>query len=125
RIASPLETYTRQGVDQDGQHLRKVLEDEAIVRVVIGLPMHLDGHEGEQAALARKFGKWLAELTGVDIVFWDERFTTSEAEDSLREAGLSQAKRKARRDRVAATLILQSYLDANQESGIRSQESGI
>jgi len=112
RLASPLTTYTRRDSRQDALFFQKIIEDEEVGQIVIGLPVHLDGNEGEQAKAARKFGVWLHEATGLPCVFYDERFTTFEAESSLLEAGLTRKKRKARRDRVAAQILLQAYLDA-------------
>jgi putative Holliday junction resolvase len=112
RLASPLTTYTRRNPRQDALFFKKIIEDEEIGQIVIGLPVRLDGHEGEQARAAREFGVWLQEVTGLACVCYDERFTTFEAESSLLEAGLTRKKRKARRDRVAAQILLQSYLDA-------------
>lgn len=112
RIASPLTTYTRRDAKQDADFFKKVIEDEEVGAIVIGLPVHLDGNEGEQAKSARQFGAWLHNATGLPCTFYDERFTTSEAEASLLDAGLTSKKRKARRDRVAAQILLQAYLDA-------------
>lgn len=112
RIASPLANYTRHDLEQDGRFLKKVIAEEEIGQVIIGLPVHLSGHEGEQAVAARAFGQWLGRLAGTPIVFWDERFSTWEAEASLRLAGLTNKKRKARRDQVAAQVLLQAYIDA-------------
>ncbi len=111
-IASPLANYTRRDLEQDGRYLRKVIDDEDIGQLVIGLPVHLSGREGEQATAARQFGQWLTELTGLPCVFWDERFSTFEAESSLWQAGLTHKKRKARRDQVAAQVFLQAYIEA-------------
>src|SRR5207237_8409976 len=80
--------------------------------LVIGLPVHLSGRESESSVRARAFGKWLNDITGLPVVFFDERFTTVEAEAHLLDAGLTNKRRKARRDRVAAQILLQSYLDA-------------
>ena len=112
RLASPLTTYTRRDPKQDAAFFKKIIEDEEIGAIVIGLPMHLDGREGEQAKAAREFGAWLHKATGVSCAFYDERFTTSEAESALWSAGLTHKQRKARRDRVAAQILLQTYLDA-------------
>jgi putative Holliday junction resolvase len=112
RLASPLATYTRRDPVQDVRYLQKVVEEEEVGQIVIGLPVHLNGSEGEQAKLARAFGGWVHEATGLPCVFFDERFTTFEAESSLWEAGLTHKKRKARRDRVAAQILLQTYIDA-------------
>ena len=112
RIGSPFMTYTRRDPEQDARFLKKLVEDEEIAQIVIGLPVHLDGKEGEQAKAARVFGQWLHEATGVPCVFHDERFTTFEAESALWGAGLTHKKRKARRDQVAAQILLQTYIDA-------------
>ena len=112
KIASPLLTYTRRSRPQEAVFFRALVDEEAIGEIVVGLPVHLDGREGQKAALARAFGRWLGEVTGRVVLFWDERFTTVEAEDSLLAAGLTNKRRRARRDRVAAQLLLQSYLDA-------------
>lgn len=112
RIASPLTTYTRRDPARDAAFFKKVIEDEEIAVIVIGLPIHEDGSEGGQAKAARIFGAWLQEAAGVPCVFYDERFTTFVAEAALLDAGLTKKKRKARRDRVAAQIFLQTYLDA-------------
>jgi putative pre-16S rRNA nuclease len=112
RIASPLETYERRGRDQDAAHFRELVEREEIGQIVVGLPVHLSGQEGTKALEAREFGRRLAEATGLPVVFWDERFSTVEAESALWNAGLTHKRRKARRDRVAAQIFLQSYLEA-------------
>ena len=66
---------------------------------------------------AREFAKWLSDLTKLPLVMWDERCTTAAAEDALREAKMTQKKRKAKVDRVAAQMILQSFLDAKCPAG--------
>ena len=93
-------------------YFRAVAAEQAIGQIVVGLPVHLHGGEGQKAAEARAFGSWLGEATGRPVVFWDERFTTVEAESFLLAAGMTSKRRKERRDRVAAQILLQSYLDA-------------
>jgi putative Holliday junction resolvase len=112
KIAFPLATYTRRGRDQDAAYFRGLVGEEQVGGLVVGLPVHTDGREGKKAAEARAFGAWLGEVAGLPVVFWDERFTTVEAESALWEAGLTHKKRKERRDRVAAQMLLQAYLDA-------------
>jgi putative Holliday junction resolvase len=112
RIASPLTTYQRRDRDQDARFFRELVRQEEIVHIIVGLPAHLDGHEGEQARKAREFGAWLATVTGLPVTYWDESFTTWDAEGHLLSAGLTSKRRKARRDRVAAQIILQTYLDS-------------
>ncbi len=112
RFAFPLETCTRRTPEQDALYFRALVEREEIGGLVIGLPLHLDGREGEKAVEARQFGAWLKGVTGLEVVFWDERFTTVQAEAALWAAGLTHKRRRERRDRVAAQILLQSYLDA-------------
>ena len=110
-IASPFETYARKDAKADAAYFQRVVASEKIVGLVVGLPLHTGGEEGIKAREAREYGAWLAEATGLAVVFWDERCTTAAAEDALWDAGLSHKKRKERRDRVAAQLILQGYLE--------------
>lgn len=111
-IASPLATYRRRRHDQEAEDFCRLVQEHEVAGLVVGLPVHLDGREGQKAAEARAFGRWLAEATGRPVVFWDERFSTVEAEQHLLSAGLTSKRRGQRRDRVAAQILLQSYLDA-------------
>ena len=114
RIASPLDTYARRSAEQDAAHFRRLAAAEAAVGFVVGLPlMTQTGDEGAKAKECRAFGDWLGQVTGLPVAYHDERYTSSYAEDALWDAGLSHKKRRGRRDRVAAQLILQAYLDAN------------
>jgi putative Holliday junction resolvase len=112
KIAFPLATYERQNAARDRDHFRSLVEEEEIGGLVVGLPLHADGSEGSSAAEARAFGTWVAEATGLPVVFADERYTTVEAESALWAAGLTHRRRRQRRDRVAAQILLQAYLDA-------------
>jgi putative Holliday junction resolvase len=112
RIASPLTTYTRRNAEQDARFFQRLVAEQEVGGWVLGLPVHNDGREGEKAKEARAFGQWLHETTALPVCFWDERFTTAEAEGHLWEAGLTHKRRRQRRDRVAAQIFLQAYLDA-------------
>lgn len=111
-IASPLETYTRQSEAADGAHFAQVAREQRAVGLVVGLPLHADGQESDKSREARLFGAWLTRVIGLPVVFWDERFTTALAEDALIAAKLTSKKRRDRRDRVAAQMILQTYIEA-------------
>lgn len=110
-IASPYETYSRRGEEQDRQRFLRLVAEEQIARFVVGLPVHLDGGESQKSTEARRFGKWLSEATGVPVEYFDERFTTHEAEVHLSGAQLSKKKRKARLDKLAAQIMLSAYLE--------------
>ena len=109
-VASPLATYKRRTEEKDVEYFLRVVKNEFIVALVVGLPISLDCTEGPKAKEAREYGAWLAKTTNLPITFWDERFTTAIAEDAMIDAGLSQQKRKERRDRVAAQIMLQADL---------------
>ena len=117
RIASPLENYTRRGTVQDAQWIRRLAEEQEVVLFVVGLPLHMDGRESEKSLEARRFGAWLAETTSLPIEFFDERLTSHEAEQLLRDADLSRKSRKKRLDMLAARIILQGYLDSRAVAG--------
>jgi putative holliday junction resolvase len=112
KIAVPLATYQRRRRELDAAYFRQLARDEQVTALVVGLPVHMSGQEGQKAAEARAFGTWLAELTGLPVFYWDERYSTAQAEGYLLSAGLTNKKRKERRDRVAAQILLQSYLDS-------------
>jgi putative pre-16S rRNA nuclease len=112
RLASPFENYTRRGEATDAAYFKRLAADERIVQFVVGLPVHLDGRESEKSREARRFGEWLAATTGIPIVFFDERFTSTEAERYLAQAELTKKQRKARLDKLAAQIMLTAYLEA-------------
>jgi putative Holliday junction resolvase len=114
-IASPLETRANDsGVEQ---YFIELTARSRFAGIVVGLPLHANGDESEMSLMARRFAGRLAELTKLPVVMWDERCTSAAAEDALRAASLSRKKRKARVDRVAAQMILQTYLDAKCPAG--------
>jgi putative Holliday junction resolvase len=118
-IAGPYENYTRRSNALDTEYFAALAKDERIGRFVVGLPVHLHGGESQKSTEARAFGEWLAEVTRVPVEFFDERFTTAEADHVLNAAKLTKKKRQARRDQLAAQIMLTAYLEA----GGRSQES--
>ena len=114
-IASPYENYTRRGEAQDAKYFRHLAEEERVALFVVGLPLHLDGRESEKSIEARSFGQWLGETTGVDVEFYDERFTTTEAEQALLEAEMTKKRRKKRLDMLAAQIMLTAYIESPHE----------
>jgi putative Holliday junction resolvase len=112
KIAFPLEVRQRQGAEADAVFFRSLVAREEVGGLVVGLPVHLDGREGVKAMEARAYGAWLSAQTGLAVMFYDERYTTVDAEYSLWSAGLTHKRRKERRDKVAAQILLQAYLDA-------------
>jgi len=112
-IATAKENYTRRGGDADARHFRRLAAEEEVALFVVGLPIHLDGRESEKSIEARQFGRWLGEVTGVPVEFFDERFTSVEAEQLLLGAKLTSKRRKRRLDMIAAQIMLSAYLESS------------
>jgi putative Holliday junction resolvase len=117
RLASPLENYTRQAPAADAAWIKKLANTERIVGFVVGLPVHTTGEESQKSAEARQFGRWLAETTNLPVRFFDERFTTANAEALLLDAGLTKKRRKERLDKLAAQILLSAYLESTRTEG--------
>ena len=116
-LASPYETYIRKSPgkdarDKEAQFFRRLVSEERITRFVLGLPLHLSGDLSEKAKEVLHFGRWLKTTTGIDVDYMDERYTSVEAEHILREAQLTNKKRKAHRDKLAAQILLTAYLES-------------
>jgi putative holliday junction resolvase len=112
-VASPYETYTRRSPEQDAAYFIRLVNEERIIGFVVGLPMHMNGDEGIKAKEAREYGTWLTSITSLPTVYIDERCTTAAANELLWAVKMTHKQRKERRDKLAATLILQTYLDSN------------
>jgi putative Holliday junction resolvase len=115
-IASPLENYTRQGRERDAKRFQRLAAEEEVTLFVVGLPVHLSGLESQKSLEARQFGKWLEEITHLPVEYFDERFTSSEAEQFLLEADMTRKKRKQRMDKLAAQILLSAYLESHSEN---------
>ena len=110
-IATGYETYTRKKNESDFDYLSDLIKSNNVGTVVVGLPINMSGDEGNRAEIVRNFAKELQNHISVPIVFQDERLSTVSAERILLEADVSRNKRKSVIDKIAATIILQSYLD--------------
>jgi len=111
-IANGYETYTRINPEKDFAHIINLVKEKEVDTVVIGLPINMDGSMGERVDISKVFGnKLTGMIPNVKIVYMDERLSTASAERMLIEADVRRDKRKTVIDKVAATIILQSYLD--------------
>jgi putative holliday junction resolvase len=110
-IAQPVTVLTRRSPAEDMAALRRFIDEHDVDRVVIGLPRLMDGRLDAAAKTAQEFGKELARLSGRPVEYWDERLTTVAAERYLVAQGKRRRQRRADVDRMAAALLLQSYLD--------------
>jgi putative Holliday junction resolvase len=115
QFASPLPAVLARGADEIVRKLAVEVARCQAARVVMGLPLRLDGSEGESARLARRLAERLHAETGLPVVLWDERLTSRAAQRTLNETGTPRSKRKQAVDSIAAALLLQSYLDAERE----------
>ena len=110
-IANPRETYIRKNEDADIEYFIQLAKKEEADTFVVGLPINMDGTEGPRVEICRAFGEKLREKSGLNVEYQDERLTTVSAERMLIEADVRRDKRKQVIDKLAATIILQSYLD--------------
>ena len=111
-IANPLETYTRKGnLEVDAQYIADLAGSKEVSLIISGLPLGLNGLENEQTAKTREFVNMLKQICEIPIEYLDERFTTLSAERVLIEGNVRRENRKKVIDKVAATIILQNYLD--------------
>ncbi|MBE7082802.1 MAG: Holliday junction resolvase RuvX [Clostridiales bacterium] len=111
-VASPYETYTRKNLESDLAFFADLCKKQDVETIVIGLPYNMDGTSGERNKVTKEFGALLSQATGLDIVYVDERLSSVEAEDVLAEAKVPAIKRKGLIDKIAASIILQTYLNS-------------
>ncbi len=123
KYASPLFNHQRQGKQADERFFRKLIPEYRPVGLVVGLPIHLSGDESEKSAEARRFAAWLSSVMSLPVAFQDERFSSFQAEQLLLQAEFSKKKRKERMDKVAAQILLQTFLDARQPTERNSAET--
>jgi putative Holliday junction resolvase len=112
--AQGLPTLQRKNRREDLEALRRVVEQQGVSLIVVGNPLHMSGHEGAQSESAAAFAAQLRRSLDRQVVLWDERLTTAEAQRVLRESGVGISKRAAAVDRMAAVILLQSYLDRSR-----------
>lgn len=111
-IATGLTTLVRKSREKDLRALAAMIETHKAEKLVVGLPLRLDGTEGIQCEKVRHFARLLDKAFHLPVVLWEESFSTKDAEAFMAEARVKSHKRRAIVDRIAASIILQSYLDA-------------
>ena len=111
-IASPLEMRQRQNETGDAEYFRRLAKDYDLVGFVVGLPVHASGDESAKSQEFRRFGAWLSDATGLPVAFFDERYTSAQADALMAGHGLSRRQKKGRRDMLAAQVILAAYLES-------------
>jgi len=110
-IASPFVVEKCRSDEERLQIVLRHVREQGVGTVVLGMPLSLSGEEGPTGRAVRRFGEMLAERLDIPLELWDERLTTGSAQRALIEAGLRRGRRKEVVDKVAASVMLQSFLD--------------
>ena len=110
-ISSPFEVYKNKGEDDAINHIIELIKEYNVDGIAMGLPVNMDGTEGERALIHRAFGEKLEKQSGVKVTFVDERLTSAEAEEILISSRVRREKRKELIDKISAQIILQTYID--------------
>ena len=105
-------TLRRKSVKSDVETLSLMAKENEVHEIVVGHPLHMDGKRSAQTEKVARFAEELRKAVDVPIVFWDERLTSFEAEQHLENMGLNWRQRRDQVDKIAAMIILQSYLDS-------------
>ena len=114
--AQGLDTIERTGRREDIELLRRLAMERGVRQFLIGDPLHMSGEASRQGEYTREFARELERKTGIPVVFRDERWTSREAERTLRGSGIANDRRKPTIDRLSAVLLLQNYLDSGESS---------
>lgn len=108
--AQGLETLQRSRIREDLEKLGSIAKSSNVQALLVGRPLHMSGSESRQSEYTREFAERLGNYLGIPVVYWDERLTSAEAERMLRTAGASLEEKRRAVDRLAAVLLLESYL---------------
>ena len=113
-IAGALGTYHSVSMRKDADYIAALVKEKKVQKIVLGMPLNMDGSKGERAGKTEAFGRVLEKITEIPVIYKDERLSTCEAERSLNESGMRFQKKKNVVDTAAAQIILQSYLDSER-----------
>ncbi|MFC1501282.1 Holliday junction resolvase RuvX [Elusimicrobiota bacterium] len=113
--AHPITIIQRKSLKADMESINRLITENSVSKIVMGLPINMDGTEGSLTSEIKSFAQKITEATKLPVDFHDERLTSSQTERILvDEADVSRNKRKDIRDKVAASIMLQSYLDTHK-----------
>ena len=122
--AQGLPTFERVRIRDDLKKLAELIKEREVTLLLVGEPLHMSGDESRQSAYTREFAERLRTETGLEIVYWDERLTSVEAERVLREANTPLHRKKKAVDRLAAVLLLESYLETRRHTSAERTTPG-
>lgn len=114
--AQPLPTYTRTRVRDDVAFLGRLAREQQVALFLFGDPRYMSGDLSRQSEAVREFASRLEQATHLPVAFWDERLTSSQAHRVLDEYGMTREQRKGKVDQLAATLILEGYLQSLEQA---------
>jgi putative Holliday junction resolvase len=128
-LARPLATLKRRSRERDYEAIGRLVREHKVEAIVVGLPLNMDGSKGFQAQKVERFATELREALlemglGAEVVLWDERLSTEEAQRAMIDAGQAMGERRRQVDQVAAAIILQSYLDHRSGSLLEDTAAG-
>lgn len=115
--AQPIETVERERTNKlrkTYQRIEALIAEYEVEKIVLGRPLNMNGTEGDRVELTEAFAEEISRRTGLEIIWMDERLTTVEANRILEETGVAHSARKEHIDKMAAAIILQTYLDTQQ-----------
>ena len=116
RIATPVDIVERKSLEQDVNALKRIVRNYGVEQLIVGLPRNMDETIGPQAVSVRVYAEKIAQTLSLPLTLWDERLTTIDAAERLASTGTRGSLRKSRRalDAIAASVILQDYLDSQE-----------
>ena len=123
-VAHPLAVLPTQELLQNASSFRRLLQDYEVELFVVGLPVSLDGFENAQAERIRRQASKLEELYKLPVTFFDERLSSKEAKNVLRQLGYSEKDMKAKTDKIAASILLQTWLDKSANEPMLYEQEG-
>ena len=112
--ANTLEVYAEKNINKVAQHTAELVKNLGVEKIVLGFPKNMNGTVGERGKKSKTLAKMLRELTGLEVILWDERLTTVSAHNLMNQTNVRGKARKESVDKVAAAFILQGYLDSNK-----------
>ena len=116
-VATPFGCYKRQTLKKDLEFFDEFIEKNKIDMVIVGFPVYLDGKESKMSKFVKKFYYKIKDRWGIKVELWDERLTTEEAIEILKEKNINDYKKiKAKKDEISAAIILRSYLEAKSNN---------
>lgn len=121
--AQPLISYRRKTEKEDEVYFKRLVSENEITEVIIGLPLRMDGSSGTMAEKTREFARWLEKILNLPVQFWDERLTTKQANKILSQRKIDAKTKRDIEDQVSAVIILSTYLESKRAKSDAGQNS--